>query len=105
MSELDHSGSCDECLVCCPDFPTNISPIPMHVPPPKMHCHHCPECYEVYECGWNCTIEPDLEDPVCYPGKEFGAHCTCFSCQKKEHGKTAVYSQEWWDNYHGITRK
>lgn len=105
MSDLDHSGAVDECPVCCPDFPTVSKTDPTVVRSPVKHYHHCTTCYEVYECGWTCTIEPDLDDPVAHPGKQFGAHCACFSCQKQEHGQTAIYSQEFWDKYYGITRK
>jgi hypothetical protein len=70
------------------------------------HYHSCPECYEKYSCDMDCTIEPDLEDPIAHPGKQFGSHCECASCQKLErdsHG-TVLYSKEWWDRYHGFIR-
>lgn len=75
-----------------------------------IHYHHCPECYEVYSCNQACTIEPDLEDPTCHPGKEFGSHCTCNKCDKNPfEGFTMpkgpeLYSKEWWSRYHGFTK-
>lgn len=65
-----------------------------------IHYHHCPECYEVYECNMVCTIENDLDDPVCHPGKQFGAHCECFDCSKNN----APLDKEFWDKYHGFTK-
>lgn len=65
------------------------------------HYHHCPECYEKVACIQNCSIEPDLEDPICHPGKEFGAHCICDDCEKE---KTPL-TKEWWDVYNGFKRK
>jgi ADP-ribose pyrophosphatase YjhB (NUDIX family) len=35
------------------------------------HYHHCPVCYEHWQCDHNCTIEPDLEDNGKYLTKEF----------------------------------
>ena len=37
------------------------------------HHHHCPYCFESFECEGGCTIEPDLEDN----GREFGSHAIC----------------------------
>lgn len=102
-AEPDHSGTVDECPVCCPNIPDNYQ-IPVMVPPPQNHYHHCPECYEVFECGWKCTLEPDQDDPDTYPGQSFGAIIPCFTCQKKEHGVQVVESKEWWDKYHGFTK-
>jgi hypothetical protein len=75
------------------------------VKPIKMHWHHCPECYEQYQCMMECTIEPDLE----HDGKQYGAHCKCFQCEPLS-GRDSVgnkieeFSQEWWDKYNGIIR-
>lgn len=38
-----------------------------------MHFHHCPYCYEAWECTASCTIEPDLEDR----GRPFASHWRC----------------------------
>lgn len=97
----DHSGTVDECPVCCPDFPT----IPVHVPPPKNHYHHCPMCYEVFECGWGCTLEPDQDDPDTYPGKEFGAIIPCFECQKIEHNEQKYNDPDFWAVYNGFKKR
>lgn len=72
------------------------------------HFHHCPECYEHWECSFNCTIEPDLEDD----GKEFGAHCTCPPCDVilhheavfKESGSGKYNTKEFWDVYNGFVK-
>ncbi len=71
-----------------------------------MHYHHCPECYEVYSCDMDCTIEPDLDDPGCHPGKEFGAHCECNRCtaQEKDSRGVVIFSKEWWLRYHGFIK-
>jgi len=37
------------------------------------HFHHCPHCYEHFECEMGCTICPDLEDR----GRDFGSHAIC----------------------------
>lgn len=37
------------------------------------HFHHCPYCYEAWECTAGCTIEPDLEDR----GRPFASHWRC----------------------------
>lgn len=42
----------------------------------KKHYHHCPSCYEVWECELFCTIEYDLEEG----DQEFGAYCNCPEC-------------------------
>lgn len=70
------------------------------------HYHHCPECYEVYPCLMDCTIEYDLEED----GKQFGAHCECFQCKPipgydSVGNKIEEYSKEWWDIYHGFKRR
>lgn len=66
-----------------------------------IHYHHCPACYEHYECEMDCTIEPDLEQD----GKQFGAHCVCPVCENKEHlTKTGTYTQEWFARYYGVIR-
>lgn len=46
-------------------------------------------------------MEPDLEDPVVYPGMQFGAHCVCNECEKEK----TLYTPEWWDIYNGFKRK
>lgn len=64
-----------------------------------VHYHACPTCYEKWECKLECTIEPDLEDPACHPGKSFGAHCECNSCD------TSPYqTKEFWDRYNGFIK-
>jgi len=65
-----------------------------------IHYHHCPSCYEKYQCDMNCTIEPDLEDTTCHPGKQFGAHCVCDKCE----GNAGIFSTAWWNKYNGITK-
>ena len=65
-----------------------------------IHHHHCPKCYEVYECNMPCTIEPDLDDPQCHPGKQFGTHCECFDCTKA----SMPLDKDFWDRYHGFKR-
>ena len=97
----DHSGTVDECPVCCPDVPA----IPVSLPPPKNHYHHCPMCYEVFECGWGCTMEPDQDDPICHPGKEFGAIIPCFECQKIEHAEAKYKDPDFWDVYNGFKKR
>lgn len=62
------------------------------------HYHSCPSCYEKWGCKLECTIEPDLEDPVCHPGKEFGSHSECPRCISYNQPLT----QEWWNKYNGI---
>lgn len=63
------------------------------------HYHSCPECYEKYSCEMKCTIEPDLEDPVCHPGKEFGAHCVCDQCDQSKY-----LTKEFWLRYNGFIK-
>lgn len=41
---------------------------------PPRHVHTCPACHERYECGYGCTLEPDLE---CDDGTPSGAYCCC----------------------------
>lgn len=73
-----------------------------------MHYHHCPVCYEHWKCYYSCTIEPDLEDN----GKEFGAHCTCNSCENMITHERIFYSadrfkyttKEFWDVYNGFVK-
>ena len=65
---------------------------------PTKHFHGCPECYEKWPCEMECTIEPDLEDAIAYPGMHFGAHCVCNGCLNKNPTK------EWWEKYNGFTR-
>lgn len=69
----------------------------------KTHYHHCPECYEVFLCFMECTIDSE-ED-----GKQFGAHCKCFECEpisgRDEVGNVIeAFSKDWWDRYNGIKR-
>lgn len=47
----------------------------------------------------NCSIEPDLEDEVVYPGFEFGAHCVCDKCKPRE------LDQDFWDIYNGFKKR
>lgn len=68
------------------------------------HYHHCPECYDKHECDMDCTIEPDLEDDIYHPGKQFGAHCLCPICERKIENKTEKLNQEWFDRYNGYKR-
>lgn len=65
-----------------------------------IHLHHCPECYEKYQCDMKCTIESDLEDQITFPGWQFGAHSVCDRCE----GKKEQPSKEWFDRYNGFTR-
>ena len=70
-----------------------------------VHWHHCPECYEKFQCMMECTIEPDLEED----GKQFGAYCKCFECEpipgRDELGRPIeTFSKDWWDRYHGFKR-
>lgn len=53
-----------------------------------------------------CTIEPDLEDTVSYPGKEFGAYCICDKCagQEKDSRGVVIFSKDWWDRYYGFIK-
>jgi hypothetical protein len=46
-----------------------------------------------------CYIEPDLEDPVSHPGKEFGAHCVCDECDQSKY-----QTKEFWDRYNGFIK-
>ena len=62
-----------------------------------VHYHHCPECYEKHICDMECTIEPDLEDPVSHPGKQFGGHCVCLGCLNNQ------FDHEWFAKYNGFT--
>lgn len=64
----------------------------------SIHYHHCPECYEKYPCDLDCTIEPDLSDPICHPDKEFGAHCVCSLCEDNQ------YDTLWWLKYNGFSK-
>ncbi len=72
------------------------------------HYHSCPECYEKWECTWDCTIEPDLEDPDTYPGRQFGAHCMCDTCEKvvraREQNEEKYKTKEFWDVYNGFIK-
>lgn len=61
------------------------------------HFHHCPSCYERKSCEMDCTIEPDLEDPISHPGKQFGAHCECDDCKK-----VVSFNAEWFLKYNGF---
>lgn len=63
------------------------------------HYHHCPSCYTIHSCTMECTIEPDLEDPVAHPGKKFGSHCECEHCLYA--GK---FDKEFWDRYNGFIK-
>jgi hypothetical protein len=73
-----------------------------------MHYHHCPECYEKWQCNFDCTIEPDLEDR----GRQFGAHCICNSCEKEVYYHTVLTTndeekykhKEFWDAYNGFVK-
>lgn len=49
----------------------------------------------------NCTIEPDLEDQVSYPGYQFGAHTVCDRCEGQ---KEEQPSQEWFARYNGFIK-
>lgn len=78
--------------------------IPVTVP--SLHYHHCPTCYEKFECHMACTIEPDLEAA---DGRQFGAHCNCFECDPLPGydgvgNKVKEFSKEWWDRYHGFRK-
>lgn len=66
-----------------------------------MHYHHCPNCYEKKSCEMPCSIEPDLDDPVYDPGKQFGAHCICDDCKNV---KKTELNKEWWLKYNGYTK-
>jgi hypothetical protein len=46
----------------------------------------------------NCTIEPDLEDSICHPGKQFGAHCLCSTCED------GTVSKLWFEKYNGFVK-
>ena len=63
-----------------------------------LHYHGCPSCYETWPCEMECTIEPDLEDPVMFPGIQFGAYCKCNQCDSQNPTK------DWWDRYNGFIR-
>ena len=54
----------------------------------------------------NCFIEPDLEDPIAHPGKNFGYHCICDSCKKQEKDSNGIvlYSSEWFKRYNGFIK-
>jgi hypothetical protein len=71
-----------------------------------LHWHSCPECYEKWTCTLDCTIEPDLDDPICHPGKQFAAHCICDECegQAKDSRGVVIFSPEWWARYHGFIK-
>ena len=71
-----------------------------------IHYHLCPECYEKVSCEMNCFIEPDLEDPIAHPGKNFGYHCICDSCKKQEKDSNGIvlYSSEWFKRYNGFIK-
>lgn len=69
----------------------------------SFHYHSCPECYEKWPCDLGCTIEPDLDDPICHPDKIFGAHCVCPLCDNEE-VKEELFTPSWWDRYHGFIR-
>lgn len=74
------------------------------VKPISVHWHHCPECYDSYQCNMECTIESEEDD-----GRQFGAHCKCFSCEPlvgydSRGNKVEEFSQDWWDRYNGIKR-
>lgn len=64
----------------------------------EWHYHHCPECFEIYSCDMGCTIEPDLEDAISYPGKQFGYHCVCGKCEGND------MTQFDWDKYNGFIK-
>lgn len=73
------------------------------------HYHHCPNCYNVFECYMDCTIDPYLDDPISYPDMQFGSYCQCFECEpiKGRDGKgreVEEYSQEWWLRYNGFIK-
>lgn len=69
-----------------------------------IHYHGCPECYEKYSCELKCTIEPDLEDSVSYPGKQFGAYCICDDCKLKNQEQDRYSTKEFWDRYNGFVK-
>lgn len=62
------------------------------------HYHHCPECYEKWKCQMECTIEYDLQDDQCDPGKQFGSHCICPECD------TEALTKEFWNRYNGFIK-
>lgn len=68
-----------------------------------MHYHSCPECYEKWQCSWDCTIEPDLTD-MYDDGREFGSHCTCPDCDKALEDNKKYQTKEFWDIYNGFTK-
>lgn len=42
------------------------------------HAHHCPTCYEHWNCELACTICPDLGTTS--DSLPFGSHCKCPQC-------------------------
>lgn len=61
---------------CCASKPW----VPPFERKPTPHVHSCPECYEDAVCGFDCTIEPDLELDN---GMPRGAFCVCRPCLKR----------------------
>lgn len=64
----------------------------------ELHWHGCPVCYEKWACQQDCTLEPDLDDPDCHPGKKFAAYCECPDCDKIE------LSKEFFARYNGFIK-
>jgi len=73
-----------------------------------MHYHSCPECYEHWECNFDCTIELDLsdlfKDPFDKSVREFGSHCTCPDCDKTIEDNAKYQTKEFWDVYNGFVK-
>lgn len=65
-----------------------------------IHFHHCPECYQKWECQMKCTLEPDLEDE----GKQFGSHCMCDGCEKEIVEQQKYFTKEFWLRYNGFIK-
>lgn len=49
------------------------------------HYHACPDCYEDYPCGMDCTVEPDLHSA----GRDFGSYSRCNQCEATMNKLTA----------------
>lgn len=62
------------------------------------HFHHCPECYESYSCGLNCSIAFQDGD------KLYGSHCTCESCEEAKPLQDHELTPEWWAKYTGVKK-
>ncbi len=45
----------------------------------ELHVHGCPHCYDLFECCYDCTTEPDLDNPD--DPRPVAPHDLCPACE------------------------